>query len=93
MKRIENMTKKELIEFIEGKQEEIRELRKHLDAIGELEVYADVADKIKGMYDKLVNRGFSEPDALNLVDTMISSGIISNRRLVSNVNYYSRNYR
>ena len=87
MKKIENMTKAELLEFIDKKEGEIIDLKDRLAAVEELEVYNDVADKIKGMYDKLVDKGFYSDDAIELVETMISSGIINNRRPVSYVSY------
>ena len=87
MKKIENMTKAELLEFIDKKNGEIIDLKDRLAAVEELEVYNDVADKITGMYDKLVDKGFDSGDAIELVKTMISSGIINNRRPVPYVSY------
>ena len=80
MKNLENMTKKELLEVIDNKEEELGTLRERLASVEELEVYNDVADKVKGMYDKLVNKGFKSTEAIEIVETMISSGIINERR-------------
>ena len=80
MKILENMTKKELLEVIDNKEEELGTLRERLASVEELEVYEDVADKVKGMYDKLVNKGFKSAEAIEIVETMISSGIINERR-------------
>ena len=74
------MTKKELLEVIDNKEEEIGTLRERLASIEELEIYNDIADKVKGMYDKLVNKGFKNSEAIDIVETMISSGIINERR-------------
>lgn len=80
MKRLENMTKKELLEVIDNKEEELGTLRERLASVEELEAYNDIADKVKGMYDKLVDKGFKSTEAIEIVETMISSGIINERR-------------
>ena len=51
MKNLENMTKKELLEVIDNKEEELSTLRERLASVEELEVYNDIADKVKGMYE------------------------------------------
>ena len=94
MKNLENMTKKELLEVIDNKEEEIGTLRERLASIEELEIYSDIADKVKGMYDKLVDKGFKSTEAIEIVETMISSGIINERRpSVSYPGRYSSYYR
>ena len=94
MKRLENMTKKELLEVIDNKEEELGILRERLASVKELEAYNDIADKVKGMYDKLVDKGFKSTEAIEIVETMISSGIINERRpLVSYPGRYSSYYR
>ena len=94
MKNLENMTKKELLEVIDNKEEELGTLRERLASVEELEVYNDVADKVKGMYDKLVDKGFKSAEAIEIVETMISSGIINERRpSVSYPGRYSSYYR
>ena len=80
MKNLENMTKKELLEVINNKEEELGTLRERLASVEELEAYNDIADKVKGMYDKLVDKGFKSTEAIEIVETMISSGIINERR-------------
>ena len=94
MKRLENMTKKELLEVIDNKEEELGILRERLASVKELEAYNDIADKVKGMYDKLVDKGFKSTEAIEIVETMISSGIINERRpSVSYPGRYSSYYR
>ena len=94
MKRLENMTKKELLEVIDNKEEELGTLRERLASVEELETYNDIADKVKGMYDKLVDKGFKSTEAIEIVETMISSGIINERRTsVSYPGRYSSYYR
>ena len=94
MKRLENMTKKELLEVIDSKEEELGTLRERLASVEELETYNDIADKVKGMYDKLVDKGFKSTEAIEIVETMISSGIINERRpSVSYPGRYSSYYR
>ena len=94
MKRLENMTKKELLEVIDNKEEELGTLRERLASVEELETYNDIADKVKGMYDKLVDKGFKSTEAIEIVEIMISSGIINERRpSVSYPGRYSSYYR
>ena len=94
MKNLENMTKKELLEVINNKEEELGTLRERLASVEELEIYNDIADKVKGMYDKLVDKGFKSAEAIEIVETMISSGIINERRpSVSYPGRYSSYYR
>lgn len=94
MKNLENMTKKELLEVIDNKEEELGTLRERLASVEELEIYNDIADKVKGMYDKLVSKGFKNSEAIEIVETMISSGIINERRpSVSYPGRYSSYYR
>lgn len=94
MKRLENMTKKELLEVIDNKEEELGTLRERLASVEELEAYNDIADKVKGMYDKLVDKGFKSTEAIEIVETMISSGVINERRpSVSYPGRYSSYYR
>ena len=94
MKRLENITKKELLEVIDNKEEELGTLRERLASVEELETYNDIADKVKDMYDKLVDKGFKSTEAIEIVETMISSGIINERRpLVSYPGRYSSYYR
>ena len=80
MKNLENMTKKELLEVIDNKEKELVTLRERLVSVEELEVYNDVADKVKGMYDNLVNKGFKSSEAIEIVETMINSGLINEKR-------------
>ena len=68
MKRLENMTKKELLEVIDNKEEELGTLRERLASVEELEIYNDIADKVKGMYDKLVDKGFKSTGAIEIVE-------------------------
>ena len=94
MKRLENMTKKELLEVIDNKEKELGTLRERLASVEELEAYNDIADKVKGMYNKLVDKGFKSTEAIEIVETMISSGIINERRpSVSYPGRYSSYYR
>ena len=94
MKKLENMTKKELLEVIDNKEEELGTLRERLASVEELEAYNDIADKVKGMYDNLVDKGFKSTEAIEIVETMISSGIINERRpSVSYPGRYSSYYR
>ena len=63
-------------------------------SMAKLIAYNDIVDKIKGMYDKLVDKGFKSTEAIEIVETMISSGIINERRpSVSYPGRYSSYYR
>ena len=59
-------TKKELLE-------EIAELRKEVERIDQRREFEKSADALKMQYDALVDAGFSDRDAFELLTTMIKA--------------------
>jgi hypothetical protein len=67
-----NKTKAQLIEIIQQKEDEIIELKDDLRKLEKCEIYDDITDEIKAVYDKLVAKGFADTEALEITQTMIS---------------------
>lgn len=68
-----NKTKAMLEEELEQKKNEIEDLKKELEKTEKHKQYDDAADKLKAIYDSLVNIGFSEDQAFMLLNTMINN--------------------
>lgn len=76
MANFNNKTKTELMEIIEAKETEILELKEELRLLEKCQKYDDVTDEIRGVYDKLLAKGFMTDEALTIVQTMIKAGQI-----------------
>lgn len=77
---IANKTKSELLEITKQKEDEIIDLKNDLQQLEKCKRYDDITDEIKDVYDKLVSKGFKSGEALEITETMISSGHIENRK-------------
>lgn len=76
MINLNNYTKAQLVAMIETREKEIETLQEEVRKYEKVKAYDDVTDEIKGVYDKLLDRGFNKGDALELTKTMIESGTI-----------------
>lgn len=76
---LEKKTKAELLEIIKDKETEILDLKEELRQLEKCEKYENITDEIRGAYDMLTNKGFTEAAALELVETMLTSGNIPAR--------------
>ena len=76
-----NKTKSELLEIIKQKEDEIIDLKNNIQQLEKCKRYDDVTDEIKDVYDKLVSKGFKSDEAIEITQTMISSGHIDHRAI------------
>lgn len=76
-----NKTKSELLEIIKQKEDEIIDLKNDIQQLEKCKRYDDVTDEIKDIYDKLVSKGFKSDEAIEITQTMISSGHIDRRAI------------
>lgn len=76
-----NKTKSELLEIIKQKEDEIKTLNEDIASLNMYKKYEDLTDEIKDVYDKLISKGFKSDEALEITETMISSGHIENIRM------------
>lgn len=76
MANFNNKTKTELMEIIAAKETEILDLKEELRLLEKCQKYDDITDEIRGVYDKLLAKGFMADEALSIVETMIYSGQI-----------------
>ena len=82
-----NKTKAQLIEIIQQKENEIIDLKEDLRKLEKCEMYDDITDEIKAVYDKLVAKGFAGAEALEITQTMIYSNKIPVNVYGSRVSY------
>lgn len=76
MMNYDNKRKVELVEIIKNKEDEILELKEELRLLEKCKKYEDITDEIDDVYEKLKNKGFDHAESLELVHTMMSSGLI-----------------
>lgn len=69
-----NKTKAELLEIITQKEQEILDLKEDLRQLEKCKMYEDLTDEIRDVYEKLTSKGFKSSEALDITQTMISSG-------------------
>lgn len=67
------MTKNELMELIEQKNEEIAGLNKEIKKLEKYKQYEETAEETKAILDSFVNAGFSEEQAFTLITTMLAN--------------------
>ena len=91
MSNFERLTKKELVEIIEKKENEILDLKEALRQLEKCQKYDDLTDEIRAVYMKLEDRGFEDAEALEIVQTLIYAGNIPDKSRTGYVSY--RNYR
>lgn len=68
-----NMTKRELIEEIEIAHNHIVEMERKLENLQKYEKYKDGADEIKAIHTALMDSGFSNEQAFDLLKTTMQS--------------------
>lgn len=73
MALLENKTKAQLIELIQQKENEILDLKDELRELKKCKKYENITDEIKDVHDKLIDRGFTDAAANDIVMTMISA--------------------
>lgn len=90
MSNFERLTKKELVEIIAKKENEILDLKEELRQLEKCQKYDDLTDEIRAVYLKLEDRGFEDVEALTIVQTLIYAGNIPDRSRPGYVNYRYR---
>lgn len=68
-----NKTKTELMEEIENKNNEIKDLKKEIEKLDRFKVYEDTANEVAAIRDSFVAAGFSKTEAFTLTNNMISA--------------------
>lgn len=68
-----NKTKTELMEEIENKNKEIKDLKKEIEKLDRYRVYEDSANEIAAARDAFVKAGFTKAEAFEL-----TKGILNN---------------
>ena len=76
MTNMGNKTKAELIEIIKHKEDEILDLKDDLRQLEKCQKYDDITDEIRDVHGKLMEKGFSNVEALEITEVMISAGVI-----------------
>lgn len=69
------MTKSELLEQIEQKNEEINSLHNQIEQLERYKKYEDGANELRAMYDSYVLAGFSNEEAFALLNTMLAASM------------------
>lgn len=64
-------TKTELMEEIEAKNAEIKDLKKEMAALERYKQYDEAANELKAMHDSFINAGFSRDEASRLMLKLI----------------------
>lgn len=68
---ITRKTKAELMEEIEAKNSEIKDLKKEMAALERYKQYDEAANELKAMHDSFINAGFSRDEASRLMLKLI----------------------
>ena len=72
---MERKTKKELMELIDEKEKEIADLKRQSKKAEIYDQFDDAARDLKALYDSFINAGFTEDQAITLVNTsMMTAG-------------------
>lgn len=66
-----NKTKTELLEEIEAKNKEIKDLKVEVEKLERYKKYEDMADEIAAMREAFVNSGFSKSEAYDMTKSML----------------------
>ena len=78
-KTMDRRTKVQLLEAIEEKDAEIKDLKEEIGRLEKYEKYKEVADETKVIHTAFVDSGFTEEQAFELMKTLISSAANMNR--------------
>lgn len=70
-------TKAMLLEEIEKKNDEIKELKKSVEKLDKYKMYDDDAGEIRALFDSFVNSGFSEEQSFELLRICLTNNIQS----------------
>jgi DNA-binding protein H-NS len=70
-----NKTKTELMEEIENKNKEIKDLKKEIEKLDRYRAYEDGANEIAAFRDSLVAAGFTKTEAFELTKIAINSAM------------------
>ena len=73
-----NITKNELIEMIQVKEEEIEKLKGEVERLAKYEKYDEMADELYAMYESLKRSGFDDQMAFELFKTMVQTASVMN---------------
>jgi hypothetical protein len=65
-----NKTKTELLEEIEAKNKEIKDLKAEVDKLERYKKYEDMADEIAAMREAFVNSGFSKSESYDMTKNL-----------------------
>lgn len=78
-----SMKKEELIKKIEEQTEEIADAKNELANLEKYKQYADMADELHGIYRSFINSGFTNDQAFELLNTLITQQMELNRKALS----------
>lgn len=76
------MTRKELLEAVEVKEQELKELRKEIGLSEVQEQYREYATHVAGIYNSLIDAGFEPEQALRLTEISVQTAA-SNPAVIS----------
>ena len=67
-----NKTKAELLEEIEAKNKEVKDLKVEVEKLERYTKYEDMADEIAAMREAFVNSGFSKSEAYDMTKSLFT---------------------
>ena len=70
-----NKTKTELLEEIEAKNKEIKDLRVEVEKLERYKKYEDMADEIAAMREAFVNSGFSKSESYDMAKSLFTLAV------------------
>ena len=74
-KTMSNKTRAELLDLIDEKDAEIKDLKEEIKNLEKYEKYKEVADEMKAIHMAMVDTGFTEEQAFELMKTLISANM------------------
>ncbi len=66
-------TKNELLEEIEKKNEELKNLKAEVEKLEKYKKYDDCANEVRAMYQSFVNSGFSEEQSFEILTITLNN--------------------
>lgn len=70
-----NKTKAELLEEIEAKNSEIKDLKNEIQKLDRYKQYEDMANEVFALRESFVNAGFSKAESFNMLKTILEASI------------------
>ena len=80
-------TKDQLLEEIEQKNSEIKELKKDIEKLDKYKAYNDAGEELFGIVMSFNDAGFTRAEAFELVKVMLANSLVSNNEKKQTIDF------